>query len=392
MSLSLISRSPDLKRLREEGFEIEVRNAYLLVHAIPYLNSKKEIAYGSLVSLLDLAGDKTTKPQNHVIYFSGEYPCDKEGNIIKGIQHASQKQTLAEGIQVDHSFSNKPAGGYGDYYEKVTNYIRILEAQAKSIDSSVSAKTFKNIESKETDSVFNYSDTNSAKAGIESISAKLNILKIAIIGLGGTGSYVLDYVSKTPVKEIHLFDGDNFLSHNAFRAPGAPTIDELREINKKVVYFCELYSKMRKNIFSHDVFISETTLNELSGMDFVFICIDRGDVKKIIIQKLITDNIPFVDVGIGINEVDGLLQGHVRVTTGTKEKNDHTSAVISFANDGNDEYSKNIQISEINALNASLAVIKWKKMFGFYHDLGKEHHTVYDINTNLMENKYEINP
>jgi hypothetical protein len=37
-------------------------------------------------------------------------------------------------------------------------------------------------------------------------------------GLGGTGSYILDLVSKTPVNEILLFDSDDFLQHNAFRS------------------------------------------------------------------------------------------------------------------------------------------------------------------------------
>ena len=46
----------------------------------------------------------------------------------------------------------------------------------------------------------------------------------------------------------------------------------------------------------------------------------------------------------------------------------------------------------MNALNATLAVIKWKKMCGFYDDHTHEHHTVYGINTNVMtsdEKKYE---
>ena len=35
MSQPLISRSSDLKRLRDEGYELEVRGNYLLVHSIP---------------------------------------------------------------------------------------------------------------------------------------------------------------------------------------------------------------------------------------------------------------------------------------------------------------------------------------------------------------------
>jgi hypothetical protein len=35
---------------------------------------------------------------------------------------------------------------------------------------------------------------------------------------------VLDFTAKTHVKEIHLFDGDTFFQHNAFRAPGAANL------------------------------------------------------------------------------------------------------------------------------------------------------------------------
>ena len=69
--------------------------------------------------------------------------------------------------------------------------------------------------------MFLYEDTASSRADIVTINSKLKSLRIGIVGLGGTGSYVLDFVAKTPVKEIHLFDGDTFDQHNAFRAPGA---------------------------------------------------------------------------------------------------------------------------------------------------------------------------
>ena len=32
--------------------------------------------------------------------------------------------------------------------------------------------------------------------------------KVAVIGLGGTGSYLLDALAKCPVAEIHLYDDD----------------------------------------------------------------------------------------------------------------------------------------------------------------------------------------
>jgi len=50
------------------------------------------------------------------------------------------------------------------------------------------------------------------------------------------------------VREIHIFDKDTFLSHNAFRAPGAAFIEELRVTAGKVEYLKAIYSKMRNGI------------------------------------------------------------------------------------------------------------------------------------------------
>lgn len=383
----LISHSPDLKKLWDEGFVLEIKGGHLLVHDVPYVNSQKEIAYGTLVTVLSLvgAGEKTAKPETHVIYFTGEYPCDKDGNPIRGIQHSSQNQEICEGVKVNHSFSNKPRDRmYEDYYEKISTYVNIISSHAQFIEPSVTAKTFKFKESNDPESVFNYPDTNSSRAGISAVSSKLKNLKVAITGLGGTGSYVLDFVAKTPVKEIHLFDGDGFLLHNAFRTPGAPSAKLLREEPKKVSYLHEIYSKMHKRVIPHENHLLAANVDEISGMDFVFICIDEGGPKKAIVEKLLTDGIPFIDVGIGVEVVDGLLRGSARVTSVTRNKNDHVNRRISFSDDGNDAYSQNIQIAELNALNAALAVIKWKKLFGYYHDFEKEFNTVYNVDVNQL--------
>lgn len=386
MSQRLINHSPDLKRLRDEGLSIEVKNGLLLIHDIPYVNAEREIKYGTLVSDLDLVSPtKTEKPKNHVINFIGEYPCHKDGSPIKQIQHQSERKTLTDDIIVDHSFSNKPRPeGYLDYYEKITGYIAIISAPAKSLDNSVTEKKFSPVLAHEDESVFNYCDTNASRAEILNVTSKLDGQKIGIIGLGGTGSYILDFVAKTPVQEIHLFDGDLFLQHNAFRAPGAPSIGKLEEQNKKVSYFHEIYSSMRRNIFPHGNLIDESNINDLSAMDFVFICIDTSPIKATIINRLIECGISFIDVGMGIHEVDGSLIGIIRTTLSTKDARDHIGKRISFAEGDDDDYSTNIQIAELNALNAALAVIKWKKLYGFYQDFGKEHNSTYTINTGQL--------
>jgi len=393
MSQELINHNDDLKKLRDDGYAIEVRSDHLLIHEVPYVNSIRQIKYGILVSdLTSVAGDKTVGPiGQHVAYFIGEHPCNSDGTFITAIKHGSQIQLLAANLEVNHSFSCKPNPTYQDYYEKMTRYISIISAQAQAIDESVTPKPFIFINSSDTESVFHYHDSNSTKSKISVISSKLKGQKIAIIGLGGTGSYILDFIAKTPVQEIHLFDGDVFLQHNAFRSPGAPSATKLQEITNKAKYLCEEYSKMHKNIHQHDYYITVSNIGELFGMDFIFLCLDNSRSKKIIIEKLIQENIPFIDVGIGVLRMDDSLLGHVRTTTCTVQKSDHIQARIPFSEvDIPNDYSNNIQIAELNALNAVLAVIKWKKIFGFYQDAGQEFSSLYSINDGILLNEDSI--
>ena len=111
---------------------------------------------------------------------------------------------------------------------------------------------------------------------------------------------MLDLVAKTPVKEIHLYDGDTFYQHNAFRSPGAPSGEELGAKQPKATYFKNLYSKMHRGIVDHPVYLDAGNVEELRGMDFVFVCLDKGGPKKLIVEKLEEFNVPFTDVGMGI--------------------------------------------------------------------------------------------
>ncbi len=384
MLQQLINHSPDLKRLQDEGYELEVKGGYLLIHHIPYVTHLREVKYGILVSELSLANSqRTIKPSTHVINFIGEYPCNADGSIITAIQHSNQ-QNLGHGIVINFSFSNKPQSGYVDYYEKVSTYSKILSSPAKNIDSLVTEKTFRIRENAIDTDVFQYIDTNSGRAKINLINEKVKGQKIAIIGLGGTGAYILDLLSKTPVNEIHLYDGDVFSQHNAFRSPGAAGKEDLDTVPSKVDYYFNQYSKIHQKITAHHCYISKDNMKELSMMSFVFISIDNDVSRKLIIQFLLKSNIPFIDVGLGVNVVDDTLIGTVRVTTGTHEKNNHLVDRIPFVDEGNNDYNTNIQIAELNCLNAVLAVIKWKKMCGFYQDLREEHHSTYSINVNQL--------
>jgi hypothetical protein len=117
------------------------------------------------------------------------------------------------------------------------------------------------------------------------------------------------------------------------------------------------------------------------------VCVDDGPSKRPIFDHLTQMGIPFIDVGMGVSEVNGTLTGIVRTTTSTPEKRDHVDRHVSFGRPVDDEYRSNIQIADLNALNAALAVIRWKRYRGFYADLEREHNSLYAIDGNHLTNE-----
>ena len=389
MSQELINHSEDLKRLKDDGYKIEIVATFLLVLEVPYVNANREVCFGTLVSSLSLSGNKTAKPDNHVCHFKGEQPCHSDGSIIVAIQHNTKKSTLACGVEVCRSFSNKPKEGYQNYYDKMTRYCTILENEAKAIDPSVSAKNHsKNGEIAKDNSVFVYADTNTGRAEIGNITDKLSSMKVAIIGLGGTGSYLLDFLAKTKVKEIHIFDDDELQNHNAFRMPGAVPLEVLNEGIKKVAYLQEMYSKMRKGIVKNECKVTEKELSQIaqSGINFVFVSIDNGTSRKLICDYLQAKEISFIDVGIDVQKRVGnsLLAATAR-TTFVGSRDATLEDYIPFANGKEGVYNDpNIQIAEMNALNATIAIIRWKKWAEVYEDCSKEIDSSYDLSQNKI--------
>jgi molybdopterin/thiamine biosynthesis adenylyltransferase len=384
----LIDHSPDLQQLQNEGYDILIKEGYLLIRDIPYVNSKQDLAFGILVSELDLSGDRTDKPKSHVTYWIGEHPCDREGKKITAIENSASPKALYEGAVANFTFSAK--ADYRDYHHKMTTYMSCICREAKNNFPHVDPRTFPVISAVDNKNIpFNYINTAATRSGIVEINSKIANQKIGIIGLGGTGSYVLDLVAKTEVAEIHIIDGDDFLNHNAFRSPGAPSLAELNAKPKKTEHLTSIYSNMHKGIIPHAVFLNESNINLLDGLDFVFICIDSGSARRVIIKQLVANKTPFVDVGLGVNISENKLSGIIRVTTSIPETHEYADSTIPYFDEDDEanEYATNIQIAELNSLNATLAIIQWKKLFGIYHDNRKAVCTSYSIDMGQIINK-----
>jgi len=390
MSHQLIDHSEDLQRLRSEGYDLQVCSGYLVVKGVPYLTSRGAVLRGILVSPIDsLSGNQLGPPGSHQICFIGDHPCGTDGLILtKQISRCGDGKEFPGGLKTDHEFSAKPASGkYRDYHHKLTTYIALISTPALQVDPKSTAQTCAVSLPTDPRSPFHYDDTSSIKAGISAITEKLSGQRVGIVGLGGTGSYLLDLISKTSVSEIHIYDEDDFLNHNAFRTPGAPSFEQLCERPIKIEYLGSIYGRMHKGIQAHPYFITEQNVSELHNLDFVFVAVDEGASRKVIIDGLLAGSVPFIDVGMGVNEVNGQLRGQLRVTTCTPAISEHADRAIPTVSGGaENEYDRNIQIAELNALNAAMAVIRWKKWSGLYLDQDHEHHCLYAISGNIIIN------
>jgi hypothetical protein len=389
MSQALINRNSDLLRLQNENYEIEIHGGYLAIHHVPYLNSSKEIRSGLLVMSLTTSGNVVGKPKDHTAYFVGERPCNINGSFVTSLVNSAKKQPLFSDIVSDFYLSCHPDGrDYVDYYDKVSTYVSIISSPALNQSNEECAKLKRPIVVHEDNSSMVYMDTNASRANVTFLNELFLPLKIALIGVGGTGSYILDFISKTPVNEIHLYDMDVFNTHNAFRAPGAASVEELDKQLSKVDYLVQRYSNMHNRIIPHKEHITPDNIEALKNMDFIFLSVDSVAVRKEIAGYLIEEGLPFIDSGLGVNLSENKLSGLVRITSGFPEHYGHIKDAFGGDDTKDDVYASNIQIAELNALAAIHAIIKWKKMVGFYHDSIREVNSVYSINDNDILNEY----
>ena len=394
MSHALIARSRDLRRLKESGHKIRVSAGNLIVEEVPYLNERREVAKASLVVPLLLSGDKTGRPPDHVAYWTGDFPYRASGEKLTPLGESPCHRSLSDGTRLTYMFSAKPQAGYTDYEHKVLTYTGILGQEARKIDPGATAQVWTVDDAENEDGVFLYMETASARQQTGDMAARLAREKVAIVGVGGTGSYVLDFVAKTWVAEIHLYDPDPFLQHNAFRAPGAFARNELERGPNKAELHARRYSQMRKGVVIHAVPIDEQNVNELRSCQTVFLCIDGSEIKKKVLRVCEEEGTLCIDTGMGIYRADDKLGGILRTTTSTPGQRDHIwkKRRIDMGGGEDGEYERNIQMAELNALNAALAVIRWKKIRGIYADIGREGDSGYAIDVNRIVNRDEVGP
>lgn len=379
MYTTLTAHNEDIDRLLKKGYALSIDSNHLVIRDIPYLDNYGELNIGAIVSILNSIDQYKVGMVDHQIYFCGSHPHELSGEPIRNLGGGSvQLKLTSDDLIVQRSFSNKPPSGkFEDWFDKIESYVTIISGPAMN-KFDVHPYTFR-VVAENSNSVFKFRDTLTSRAEIGDLSAKLEEDTVAIIGLGGTGAYLLDFIVKTPVKEIRGFDLDWYHVHNAFRSPGKLMADELGKRKSEV--YKQRYEGFRHNINIYTKYITSDSEIDLEGVTFAFVCVDSGSSRAEIFELLLKLKIPFIDVGMGLDRDLGSISGTLRATSFSVESAQEivNKRLAPLCDIPDDVYKNNIQISELNALNACLAIIKYKQLREFYVDDNSYYHTLFNI-------------
>jgi hypothetical protein len=369
--------------LVDRGYAVAFDSNNLVVRDIPYLNEERALQVGALVAKLEFIDQLRVKQTDHQVFFAGSVPHGLDGKPIPNLGGGPTQLALSEACQdvrVERSFSNKPTktGCFPDFFEKIESYVSILAGPAMALHGATPF-TFRVSTNGSSDSVFKYHDTLTSRAEITDLASKFKDDVVAVIGLGGTGAYVLDFLVKTPVREIRAFDLDPFHVHNAFRSPGRLEDSDLGK-SKAEVYLSR-YNNFRSGLTIEPKFLDASDTEALSGVTFAFVCVDKGSSRSGVFDLLLSNQIPFIDVGMGLNRKKGPLNGMLRATYYSRENGQQARdmGLAELADGPDDVYRTNIQIAELNALNASLAVIRFKQLRGLYFEEVPYHNLLLEV-------------
>jgi hypothetical protein len=371
MYRKLVSHNDDLRRLVEKGYAISFDSNYLVVRDIPYLDEALELKWGAFVVKLVFETNDVVKLEDHQIFLAGGKPYNQDGTPVANLNPRATTISLSEkaaDVQVAWQLSNKPQSGFVDFFEKIESYTNLIAGPA--IEKyNVTPLTFRApLPEEDDDTVFLLRDSLTSRAEIGELSAKLRNDIVAIIGLGGTGAYVLDYLVRTPVREIRCFDPDDYHVHNAFRSPGR--VNETELSRKKAEIYRERYQSFRKGLSFSTTYIDRNSAALMEGVTFAFVCVDKGSSRAGIFDLLISLRIPYIDVGMDLRKIGTGLTGLIRTTYYPAEQAEwvRSQGLADLSDSQAGLYSTHIQIGELNALNAAMAVLRYKQLRGFYAD------------------------
>lgn len=133
----------------------------------------------------------------------------------------------------------------------------------------------------------------------------LGRLHVGVVGAGGTGSSIIEQLTRLGVGEISIFDGDYFEKSNVNRVYGSKISDNNR--NKALIAgenSLKIGLDTKVNIYKK--FISEEYIaKKMRDCDVVFGCTDNHSSRGILVRLSTYYYIPVLDLAVKINSKEG---------------------------------------------------------------------------------------
>lgn len=368
-----MSRRDRLTAFGEQaGFVVEVESDVVRAVRVPCLLAGGVVGTCTIETSCDPASGKPTQRIGGDVH-AVQITTDAEHDGLVYYADGSPIGNLVGGDGKTWSNISIKKGGQNSPQEDASAH-DLVHRYAKQIVGAASEAGYSETAFLTIPSPFKIPNTFEARAAIGPVQDRIRDQRIAIIGLGGTGAYVLDLIAKTPVAEIHLLDSDDVNWHNLMRAPGAPTANEIKFLKKnkldKVTYYHAKYDSLRYGIHAHAVRVDSSTrftefLSEYP-VDYAFVCIDQrkeydSPRQDVVYSALSEARVPFIDSGVSITLENDAVSGAVTTSAYAAGSLEWQNAIPNASVEGNVPGYRNVQLPEVNALAASLAVMEWRR-------------------------------
>ncbi|MCY4261738.1 MAG: ThiF family adenylyltransferase [Candidatus Dadabacteria bacterium] len=186
--------------------------------------------------------------------------------------------------------------------------------------------------------------------------------KIAVVGLGGVGAWIADLLSKADVAEVHGWDADVIEEKNIIRMPGA--VNPCWIGKPKAKWFEETYRQIHRQVFGYPKNVTDQNANEICmNTTFGFVAVDNEDGRKVACNAMAGAKIPFIDVGIALDRRDSEVTASIRLTINWPHRDAWQKAIPKVGKVGQEVYGK-LELPDITAIAAGLALQSWRKMRG----------------------------
>jgi len=131
--------------------------------------------------------------------------------------------------------------------------------------------------------------------------SRLTHLRVGVVGLGGTGSLVVQQLAHLGIRNFSLIDDDRVDRTNLPRLAGAAWWDALLRTKKNRVAHRQIKrAGNRATVRRHGALRSAEALTALKQVDIIIGCVDNDGARLVLSELAAAYLIPYLDVGVSI--------------------------------------------------------------------------------------------